>query len=223
MVDSYAKKFNKLDWNVWIDHTPNNFSDALLLLDIFPNAKFIHIVRDPRAIAASITPLNFGPNTAKDAAVYWGRKLSDALAFELVFPKKCLRVKYEDLVLQPEKSLQIICDFSGIRFVPGMIFGKGFKVPEYTKIKHGLVGSEPKTERIDTWERELADWQIYQIENSLHDLMGMMGYTKIGRKLHPPNATQSIKTLMKKIISSFINKIRQRVQRRRYGKHKRFY
>ena len=69
-------------------------------------AKFIHLVRAPRAVAASIMPLDWGPNNAIDAARYWVQKIAYGLAFESVYPEVCLKVKYEDILQEPEKNIQ---------------------------------------------------------------------------------------------------------------------
>src|SRR4030067_2353785 len=189
LVDSYASTVNRSDWKVWVDHTPRNIIRPLMMLDIFPNARFISIVRDPRGAAASIITLDWGPNTARDVAKLWADRLLAILALESAFPDKCLRVKYEDLVLNPQKNLQAICDFSRIEFESSMVLGKGFKLPDYTKEQHKLVGKAPDVKRTDAWKRELTDQQIYQIERFLGDLLEMMDYTKIG--VRPPPQTIS--------------------------------
>jgi Sulfotransferase family len=64
------------DW--WVDHTPTNLRFARLLTAWFPEARFIHIVRDPGR-AASVMPLNWGPNTITEAALFWKRRMALAL------------------------------------------------------------------------------------------------------------------------------------------------
>lgn len=217
LVDSYAEEVNKnkLNWNIWVDHTPHNFHDALMLLDIFPNAKFIYIVRDPRAVASSIIPLHWGPNTALEAAAYWAQKLPYGLAFVEAFPEKCLKVKYEDIVSHPEQSLREICRFCDINFDPAMVFGRTFKVPNFSKKQHKLVGNAPDPKRVDAWKKELTEWQIYQIEDFLGDLIDMMGYTKSDIKVSPPNTPQRATLKMKNLQTSLSKLIKRKMVRLR--------
>ncbi|MEQ9414064.1 MAG: sulfotransferase, partial [Cyclobacteriaceae bacterium] len=63
IVKSYGEGFSKKCYTHWVDHTPSNLSSALLLNKLYPEAKFIHIVRDGRAVANSVIPLDWGPNT----------------------------------------------------------------------------------------------------------------------------------------------------------------
>ena len=218
LVDDHSMVAGKSGWNVWIDHTPVNFQNALMLLDIFPNAKFIHIIRDPRAVAASIIPLDWGPNTARDAAEFWARKISYALAFESLYPEKCFRVKYEDIVCYPEKTLQEVCDFTDIKFEQSMLLGKGFKVPDYSKTQHALIGKPLDLNRIEAWKKDLSELQIYQIEKFLEDLPEMMGYSKTG--LRPVTANIARRTIFKinKKIISYIKKKRFSEKKKVYGK-----
>ena len=68
--------------DVWIDHTPNNIDYMIPLDNIFPEAKFIHLIRDGRGVAASVMPLPWGPNTVLAAADWWMKKLAVGLAAE---------------------------------------------------------------------------------------------------------------------------------------------
>lgn len=178
IVNGYANADGKKDWLFWIDHTPQNIQDPLMLMTIFPEAKFIHIVRDPRAVAASILPLDWGPDTARQAAVFWAQMLSYGQALECVYADKCFRVYYEDIVISPEKTIRKVCEFCGIEFEDTMLSGGGFRLPAYTKKQHKLVGSRPDQSRLDAWQKTLDIWQIAQIEDVIGDLMELMGYKK---------------------------------------------
>lgn len=61
IVTAYSQKVGKPAPAVWVDHTPANIRYAWTLLHLFPDAKMIHIIRDGRAVAASILPLDWGP------------------------------------------------------------------------------------------------------------------------------------------------------------------
>jgi len=178
LVNEYANAEGKKDWHFWIDHTPQNIQDPLMLLTIFPEAKFIHIVRDPRAIAASVLPLDWGPDSAEQAALFWAQKLSYGQALESLYPDKCIRIYYEDIVTSPQKTIEKVCGFCGIVFENNMLTGGGFRIPTYTKKQHKLVGSRPDPDRLNAWRKTLDIWQIARIEKIIGDLMELMGYKK---------------------------------------------
>ena len=70
-VSTYAGSVGQPDPAIWVDHTPWNLQFAHLLLQEFPEARFLHIVRDGRAVAASLLPRDWGPATAWEAAGFW--------------------------------------------------------------------------------------------------------------------------------------------------------
>ena len=77
IVKKYGKHVGKPDPRIWVDHTPQNLIHAKLLVDLFPDARMIHIVRDGRAVANSLMRVDRGPNNIEDAANFWvntGRK-----------------------------------------------------------------------------------------------------------------------------------------------------
>lgn len=76
------QKQQKSNPEVWFDHDPRSIRSIELILKYFPDAKFIHIVRDGRAVTASVLPLDWGPNTAKYAAFYWRENIAFGLDAE---------------------------------------------------------------------------------------------------------------------------------------------
>ena len=95
LVHRYAEKEGKAESKFWIDHSPGNILQSRKLAPHFPNAKFIYLVRDGRAVANSMIPLDWGPNTIYQAAIQWRNNL--ALHEEMLNSHNIdvMRVKYE--------------------------------------------------------------------------------------------------------------------------------
>jgi hypothetical protein len=72
----YGRLHGKPGPALWIDHSPRNIWHGLSLLRRFPQAKFVHVIRDGRAVAASVMPLDWGPNTVSEAASYWATRIA---------------------------------------------------------------------------------------------------------------------------------------------------
>ncbi|MEB3331449.1 MAG: sulfotransferase, partial [Synechococcaceae cyanobacterium] len=81
----------------WIDHTPQNIEIGLALSHCFPGARLIEIVRDPRAVAASLLPLDWGPMAPAGVAALWSHRLAHGLALQQALGERIRRVRYEDL------------------------------------------------------------------------------------------------------------------------------
>lgn len=180
LVECYISKHqpNKGSADVWIDHTPDNFKYHPVLKCLFPEARFIHIVRDGRAICASIKHLDWGPNNAYSASRHWAERLQQAVTVEVAEGNSLMRVRYEDLVAEPARILEEICAFIDIPFEPEMLKGGGLKLPEFTRKQHHLIGQSPHTARAYAWRQQLSRYEMKQFESYPHShmLLKQMGY-----------------------------------------------
>jgi Sulfotransferase family len=213
MVRRYGQGVGKPDPAVWIDHTPSYIKYAPVLFDIFPGSKMIHMVRDGRAVAASVIPLDWGPNNILSAANWWAENLAHGLAAESYYGKeRVLRVRYEDLVQNPAKCVKEICSFIGISFQDMMTSTKGFKVPDYTRYQHRLVGEIPQVMRIKAWEQELTQRQIDIFDFQTKYLLTYLGYFQIyNLRSNPMKKIDKIKYIFTDIVKNkFINRLRRK-------------
>jgi hypothetical protein len=100
----------------WVEHSPLNLSSAPDVLSLFPEAKFIHVVRDGRDRACSVVGLPFGAESFAEALGRWDRVLrrGDAVS-ELVPSGQFLVLQLEDLVLfDRERSYERLLQFLGL-------------------------------------------------------------------------------------------------------------
>lgn len=179
LVQLYAAKVGKTEARVWIDHTPHNVRQAQLLAGAFPDAKFIHLVRDGRAIAASVMPLDWGPNSITEAAHFWVEQTAYGLAAEQTLgPERVRRVYYEELVRNPDGVMRELADFAGLDFTPRLVEGGGFIPPRYTADQHTLVASRPDPSRIDAWRSKLSRREHEIFEHLTEDFLGYLGYPR---------------------------------------------
>jgi hypothetical protein len=210
-VARYAQQNGKPEARIWIDHTPANVRQASMLLEAFPEAKFVHIIRDGRGVACSIMPLDWGPNTAARAANWWLEAIVPSLAFEAMLGEdRIIRVRYEDLVSAPEETLGALCARLGIDYEDRMIEGSGFKPPQYTVSQHELIGKAPDANRASRWEKRLTPRQIEIFESLAHDCLSGLGYPlQYGRQARKPTLPERLaSTAVEVFQGGIINRIR---------------
>lgn len=177
IVSQYAHHVDKPGADIWVDHTPENIGYALPLLELFPDAKFIHIVRDGRGVAASIMPLDWGPNSIVKAARWWMRMVSFGLAAESYLTSdQIIRIKYEDLVTRPEETLQQLCHFLEIPYEPAMKDATGFIAPSYTLRQHSRIGKSPDKRVASNWKSRLTPREVEIFEHLTRAFLPYMGY-----------------------------------------------
>jgi hypothetical protein len=99
-----------------------------------------------------------------------------ASSAESLWPERAIRIRYEDLVQDPQGTLKKLCEALAIDYEPAMSQATGFQAPRYTAQQHALVGSEPNPARAGAWERQLTSRQIEIFESMASDLLGSLGY-----------------------------------------------
>lgn len=84
-----------------------------MLAELFPEAKFIHMVRDGRAVAASVQSLQWThvPQTSDGLASWWESRVQHMTSWGLLNSKRVKHVRYEDLVAHPHLTLSEILRF----------------------------------------------------------------------------------------------------------------
>jgi hypothetical protein len=106
----------------WVDGTPENSFATFGLRLLFPDATFIHIVRDVRSVVRSMmTFADFAGQSiveSEQAAYdYWLRSVRACLAAEEAFgPRVVLRLRHADLVETPDQVVRRCCDLIGEPF-----------------------------------------------------------------------------------------------------------
>jgi hypothetical protein len=169
----------------WGDKTPLNILGIRMIEDIFPSAQFVHIVRDPRAVALSIIKAaelssRIREQSYAQAAERWNKSVRNARALALrVGPKRYFEVRYEDLVRSPQRELQRVCAFLRLSYVPAMLaFHEGAsKLGDLTVHRHlERVGQPLDAARSDAWKDSIAPDDRLTVERITLRYRGMFGY-----------------------------------------------
>jgi hypothetical protein len=180
IVEEYSRgKHPDKDAEIWVDHTPSNVKKIVELSEIYPDALFIHIYRDGRAVAASRRKAGWRGDGVVESATVWMQRVGMGFSAECMHPDRVFHISYENLVTHPEKSLKRISDFAGIDFSEEMVSADGFIVPGYTKHQHTLVGKRPDISRIDAWREYLDEREIEIFENIAGEMLGILGYERL--------------------------------------------
>lgn len=94
----------------WVDATPENSHYIYGLSKMFPQAKFIHLVRNPEDVVRSLLKFsNAGGSDYSEIDAYetWYRLVSASISGEQALgSERVFRVLYDDLISQPENVIQ---------------------------------------------------------------------------------------------------------------------
>ena len=162
----------------WGDKTPKYARYAKEIKTIFPNAKFIHIIRDPRDVSVSLKKVPWGPNNIYDIADFWQDRVKNSLALKSEFPADYMELRYEELVREPEKELRQITEFLGEPYNNEMLHfyekKNSYSLPEW----HSMLKKKPDPKRIRNWKNHLKNDEVEVLEYIVGDLMDGLGYEK---------------------------------------------
>jgi LPS sulfotransferase NodH len=164
---------------IWGQKTPRFVRYGQLLKRAWPNAKFVHIVRDPRAVVSSLIRSDQHRSNAYFGARRWLKDVTAGLDLQQQFPGDVMLVQYEDLVREPEQTLQRVCEHLGVAYEPGVAAAEGNETKEYGSWytnAHALLNRPPDPDRIDHWRKQLTPRQLRLVEHVCSDTMSQLGY-----------------------------------------------
>jgi hypothetical protein len=105
----------------WGDKNPDYVFYVDKLLQLFPGARFLYLIRDGRDVTLSFSGLRFGPRGAFHCGLHWRRIDAVYERWRRLFPSAVMRVQYEGLIERPEEVLRAVADFTGIEYSDQML------------------------------------------------------------------------------------------------------
>ena len=128
----------------WGDKSLHTEYDADAIFEAHPDARMLHLVRDPRDRYASVVRRR-GPGEAKGIIAATGRWLASMRAARRNvrrYPDRYMIVRYETLATMPESTTQAVCRFIDAPYDPVMLTMSG--APD-----HDAVGGNSSFEAIE--------------------------------------------------------------------------
>ena len=149
---------------------------------IFPDAKYIHLLRDPRDVARSSIGMNWAGN------VYYGvdhwletEKSWDNLV-PLINNDQHIEIRFEDLISDTVPVLKTVCEFIGTSYTDNMF--------DY---ENNSTYSKPDITLINQWKRKLSTLELQNVEYKVFDMMSLRNYELSGNPISAPNVYKRIK------------------------------
>jgi hypothetical protein len=139
------------------------------VLRIWPDARFIYMVRDGRDVARSCIAMGWAANVWK-AAEFWTRaEESWKRLRERLTPDRYTEIKYEDLILNTEAELARLCTFLGVAYDPAML-----------SYADATTYDRPDPRLVQQWRKKYAEADLRVIEARIGPLLAERGYELSG-------------------------------------------
>jgi hypothetical protein len=171
----------------WADKSAFNVLVFDRLAALFPDARFIHLVRDGRDLAASLLERRWrAPSGAvfdhcasvAGAARYWASLTQRGLEEETLLGDRVLRIRYEDLAARPSETMQAICAFLVEPFEPTIVALEdrrptlaGLELETADRLRRSVNQSA-----VGRWRRDLAADDAAAVFEAFRPLFETLGY-----------------------------------------------
>jgi Sulfotransferase family len=136
----------------WVDGTPENTYHMFGLSLLFPEARFLHLLRNPNEVAQSLmcfSQAGIAGTDRSEAEAYsqWYRAVKFAVKGERALGKeKVLRIRYAELIQSPESTLRSCLEFIGEDFCPDCLLPMKEIINSSKVVKTDLL-FEPRTRK----------------------------------------------------------------------------
>jgi hypothetical protein len=179
IFESYAERQGKTRWG---DKTPLYMQQLPLLERLFPDAIWVHLVRDGRDAALSFLELPKGfagrtwaqPRTVAQFAARWRTEILSARRLGRHAGGRYHELRYEDLVAGPELELRRICEHASLPWEPGMLdhtrASDTAHMPEHRNL------AQPPTPGLREWRTQMRREEAGAFEAVAGDVLRTADY-----------------------------------------------
>ena len=151
----------------WCEKTPQHIQHIALLQKTFPNAKFIHIIRDGRSCAASF---HRRWRRTPELTIYrWKKAIETGRLQGHEIPAHYMEVKYEELTANSKYWMEKICAFLELEFHPDVLLSR--------RPQSGMSGQVGKiAPPVEKWRSYFSPAQILRLEQIAGAYLDELGY-----------------------------------------------
>ncbi|RAY11427.1 sulfotransferase [Actinomadura craniellae] len=177
---AYARRFGKPRWG---DKRPAYAKHVDALLRMWPDAQFVHVVRDGRDCVASLKEMPWYRHDIHHAIANWREAVDDGRRnLARLGPEAFHLVRYEHLVTRPEEELTQLCAFLGEEYHPAMAAPQGIAETTMPKGRtwHFRTKGEVTSGRVGSWAQRLEPWEVGLVETVLGSRLRAHGYEPSG-------------------------------------------
>jgi hypothetical protein len=180
VFSAYASKHGKPRWG---EKTPMYMRRLGLIDRLFPDAQYVHLIRDGRDAALAFLDMPEGvvtrtwahPRSPAGFACEWRTEVVRARELgRRVGPSRYLEIRYEDLVADTEAVVRSVCSFAGLPFDLEMLDYAG-AVDVSAKPHHQRL-LQPPTRGVRDWRSQMSRDDALAFEAIAGDLLAELGY-----------------------------------------------
>jgi len=163
---------------IWGDKTPINAFRLHDIDSVFPNARYIHMLRDGCDVISSYLEMGRYPNI-RTAAKRWRNATTLCQNFGEKIPDRYLEIRYEDLVTRPYIIAREVCHFINIELDEDMI-EKPPEISEFGDIAvrshYTQVAGKISQDSLGKGRSRFSKKELMEIQSLVGDHLEKLGY-----------------------------------------------
>lgn len=182
VLQMYAAQFGKPRWG---DKRPMYHRVLPALRRMFPDAVFVHLVRDGRDCVTSLSRASWWQRSFYHAVRAWTLAIDNSRQARVALPADSFyELRYEDLVTEPATQLRALCEFLGEEFDDAMLTPRDLAGVAVAERKMRVEGTlrDVSDSSIGNWERHLDRWQVELCEAVMGERLRSFGYDLAGAR-----------------------------------------
>jgi hypothetical protein len=147
--------------SVYVEDNTWNTLFARELLELVPEAKILHVYRDPRDVVASFTHQRWCPTDVRQAALWYRALMDHWFSVRESLPTESYHeFPLESLVSSTEQVLREICHFLGLAYDPVLL---------HTDLSKAHTGR---------WKRDFSKGEQRTLGEILNPVIAQLGYAQ---------------------------------------------
>ncbi len=194
----------RVERTIWGEYVAMQWRSIPAFVNMYDNARAIHIYRDPRSVMSSWKKTAYQTEHQHLNTFFnWLDSAQCVERYSRELPaSKYLPIKYEDIMAEPEKHTRQLCEFIGVDFQAEMLQPETWhgRLPTQFLInpKSAHEGENIRgfsTSRTKNWVKNLDDSEISVLELVCHDQMKALGYEFHKEAYSPTDVNRGLVTL----------------------------
>lgn len=169
----------------WGEKSPRNSYWIDEIKSEFPDAQFVHIVRDGRDMAIDISQsVSMRPCSVLMGSYYWKHYVTAIRdSFARLDAADRYEIGYEALCADPEAELKALCDFLGEDFDSAMLRHQESASTRTwaANAQHGNTGKPITTDYCELYKKRLPERDARVLESVIAELLQQYGYPVSGK------------------------------------------
>ncbi len=178
----FAEYARKHDATRWVEKSPANVTQLPFLFERFPNAKFVHLIRDGRDVACSLSRWSVQISRHEASGIgecieLWDRWVRQGLQWR--GHPRYLELRYETLVRQPESTLRMLLEWLDVEWHDSVMRYDSTDQanrPELSCAHVAGTQSSPYTTAIGRWQSALSPTDRVEVQKIGGELLRQLGY-----------------------------------------------